>query len=339
MKTTEANINNPLNVEPSKMHELDALIGEFLTDGVISPRERDVILKRAETIGIDVDEADLYIDAQLQKIRRAARAEAKRKRGNVCPHCNAAIPLLTDKCPYCEEPITTGMMAELQSVIGNLEDALVMLKSGQDITQAKALVERYSRQAKIYFENNPKVKRLLEEIAVETKLAEKQAKRRAVFGGIWSFVSNHKKLVIFLILVLVSIIMYPDEESLLTQSEKRERARIEASEQVAELSDEIDDLLEDGKLQRAIRELEKITIPDVGGTSYVVEIYDAIFLKVIRECIEADEIDDAEILALTYRSKIANDLSWVDSACYVYLKSQYASMERDFSVLVSDYDY
>lgn len=44
--------------------ELDDLIQEYLTDGIITPKERKVLLNKAASLGLNVDEIDLYIDAQ-----------------------------------------------------------------------------------------------------------------------------------------------------------------------------------------------------------------------------------------------------------------------------------
>lgn len=45
--------------------ELSALIQEYLTDGVLTNKERQVILNKAEKMGLDRDEIDLYLDAQV----------------------------------------------------------------------------------------------------------------------------------------------------------------------------------------------------------------------------------------------------------------------------------
>lgn len=47
--------------------ELDYLIQEYLSDGIISDKERQVLLNKAQALGLNVDEVDLYIDAQQQK--------------------------------------------------------------------------------------------------------------------------------------------------------------------------------------------------------------------------------------------------------------------------------
>lgn len=48
--------------------ELNLMIQEYFTDGVITDQERKVLLRKAEKLGLDVDEIDLYITAQEQKV-------------------------------------------------------------------------------------------------------------------------------------------------------------------------------------------------------------------------------------------------------------------------------
>ena len=156
--------------------ELTDLVEEYLTDGIISTKERQVLLKKAVALGVDADEFDLYIDAQQQKADQVVDAAASKKRGKTCPFCGGVVPQLTDKCPHCGETITAEASEELQEIFDHLEDALVALKSRKDTAKSKAEVERYSRKAKMYFENNPKVQKLLKEIESEVQLAEEKNK-------------------------------------------------------------------------------------------------------------------------------------------------------------------
>lgn len=155
--------------------ELDELIQEYLTDGVITTKERMVLLKKAEKMGLDVDEVDLYIDAQQQKVDQQVDAAASKKRGKVCPFCNGPVPQLVDKCPHCGEFITPEASDELKEILEKLEDALVDFKSGRNIDRSKATVERYSRKAKTYYGNNPKIQKLLAEVEAETRESEQKA--------------------------------------------------------------------------------------------------------------------------------------------------------------------
>lgn len=156
--------------------ELEALIQEYLTDGIITAKERQVLLRKAEKLGLDVDEIDLYIDAQQQKVDQQIDAAAKKQRGQSCPYCGGSVPQLTDQCPHCGQHITVAASDELKEIIEQLEEALVDLKDTKNYERSKALTERYARKAKLYYSNNPKIKALLEEVNAEVEIADKKHK-------------------------------------------------------------------------------------------------------------------------------------------------------------------
>ena len=296
-------------------------------------------------------------EAQIQKEREAkiqelAEAEKKAK-GRTCPFCSHPLPLLVDKCPnpQCGKIVTAEASAELIEIIDKLEDALVELKSGNDYKKAKANVDKYIRRAKMYYESNPKVQKLLVEISQETEEAEKKAKNSArkqsvagVFKGIGSFIVNHKILSIIIIWFLVGAVVAicsggSEEDTYTEQLEWYEVNRNTAREDVTAICLELDDFIDNGDIKSAVRKLERLSILDLHGTDYVVQIYDPIFLKVIRELVENSDFSGAESLALSYKSRINNDLSWEKSACYTYLKSKFKANDIDFSMLKSKYDY
>ena len=325
------------------------LVEICLTDGVITAQERQVLLNKAVSLGIDPYEANLIIDAAQQKADQEVDAAARLQRGKNCPFCGGSIPQLTDKCPHCGETITAEASKELLEIIDALEDALVDLKSSDDIRKSKAQVEKYIRRANMYFENNPKVQKLLAEIAAETAEAEKKAKTSArnktilnVFKSIGNFIMSHKLLtagLAFLMFIICAATCEDDDPVVWSSRDKYDENQKVANDEVSELSDELDDLIDDGKLKEATRKLEKLTFPDLGGTSNIVSTYDGVFLKVIREYVDKGNYSKAEALALTYRSKLGNDLSWEYSSCYTYLKSKFKAANKDFSMLKSSYDY
>ena len=179
--------------------ELNALIQEYLTDGVLTDKERQVILNKAEKMGLDHDEIDLYLDAQVQKIDQQTDAAMRKQKGKTCPYCGGSVPLLTDKCPHCGENITPEASKELQDIFDNLEDALVDYKSGKNVAKSKAKVERFMRKAKMYYGNNPKIQRLLEEVEMESVKAEKKAN---------SAVRNEKLTTILVVFGLILLILF-----------------------------------------------------------------------------------------------------------------------------------
>ena len=177
--------------------ELNELIQEYLTDGVLTEKERQVILKKAEGMGLDRDEIDLYLDAQVQKIDQATDAAVRKQKSKACPYCGAPVPQLADKCPECGQFITPEASKELQEILDSLEDALVDFKSGRNIERSKATVERYARKAKMYYSNNPKIKPLLAEVEIEMEKAEKafaaEARKEALLNGANSFLNGTLK--------------------------------------------------------------------------------------------------------------------------------------------------
>jgi hypothetical protein len=189
--------------------ELDDLIQEYLTDGVLTDKERSVILRKAAGMGLDTEEIDLYLEAQVQKIQQAADAVTRQRKGKTCPYCGASVPQLTEKCPYCDQYITPEIEKKLQEILDTLEDSLESLKStkiyteyGFDFNSTKATIERYARKAKMYYGSNPKIQKLLEEIKEETEKAEKKAEKRAYF----EMYKKHAVIYSTIIVVVIGLI-------------------------------------------------------------------------------------------------------------------------------------
>ena len=71
--------------------ELEQLIQYALEDGVLTPKERAVLMKKAEAAGVDLDEFEMILEAKLHEAKKAAAAapKASNKEGEVrkCPHC------------------------------------------------------------------------------------------------------------------------------------------------------------------------------------------------------------------------------------------------------------
>ena len=170
--------------------ELEALFKEYLTDGALTDKERQVILKKAVAMGLDRDEIDLYLDAQVQKINQATDTAVRRQKGKQCPHCGAYVSQMTDKCPGCGQYITPEATKELEEILDKLEDALVSMKSWKDFDKNKAIVERYERKARMYYSNHPKVKALLAEVEGEKLKAESQIKSMKRKETITSIIKN-----------------------------------------------------------------------------------------------------------------------------------------------------
>ena len=316
--------------------ELNALIQEYLTDGVLTDKERAVILKKAEGMGLDRDEIDLYLDAQVQKIDQQTDAAVRKQKGKQCPYCGGSIPLLTDKCPHCGENITAEASEELQEIFENLEGALVDLKAGKDVAKSKATVERFMRKAKMYYGNNPKIQKLLEEVETESLKAEKAAKSNARKNTIIKILTyNWMITAAVLLAIIIGIFMMfhksPDEV---------------VKENVQNLSDQVSSYIKDGKLDEAKNCLMDFRAPkdvmekcDDWHLRIFTYTYDDIYLRVIKEYVKEGNYTDAEELASAYREKINNEASWAsENNTYKYLRNLYKKEGRDFSSLKSRLD-
>ena len=56
--------------------KLEALITAALADGVLTDKEKNLLFKKAETMGIDRDEFELVLDGRLAKRKKEMEAQA-----------------------------------------------------------------------------------------------------------------------------------------------------------------------------------------------------------------------------------------------------------------------
>lgn len=91
--------------------QMEQLIDMALADGELTEKEKQVLFKRAESMGIDLDEFEMVLDARLYKLGQrqqstgptATSAPKSDKYGDVkkCPSCGAMIESFTARCPEC----------------------------------------------------------------------------------------------------------------------------------------------------------------------------------------------------------------------------------------------
>ena len=94
--------------------QLEKLIDLALADGELTEKEKQVLFKKAEAMGVDLDEFEMVLDARLYEHNKATNiqpvsatgavaAPSSNKFGDVkkCPACGAMIQSFTTKCPEC----------------------------------------------------------------------------------------------------------------------------------------------------------------------------------------------------------------------------------------------
>ena len=106
--------------------KIEALISAALADGVLTEKEKQVLFKRAQAEGIDLDQFEMELDARLVELQKAEEAKAKAEKeksapkstkyGDVrkCPICGAMVPSLAGICPECGYEFS-GVDANLSS--------------------------------------------------------------------------------------------------------------------------------------------------------------------------------------------------------------------------------
>lgn len=102
--------------------KLEALISAALADGVLTEKEKQILFKKAEAMGIDLDEFEMVLDARLVELKKKEARENQQyqlemekaksaqlsapkseKYGDVrkCPACGAIVPSMAAKCQEC----------------------------------------------------------------------------------------------------------------------------------------------------------------------------------------------------------------------------------------------
>lgn len=87
--------------------ELEQLIQYALEDGVLTDKERSVLMRKAQEAGADMDEFEMILDAKLHEVQKAATSATQKtssnKHGEVrkCPACGAMVSAFTARCSEC----------------------------------------------------------------------------------------------------------------------------------------------------------------------------------------------------------------------------------------------
>ena len=89
--------------------KIEQLIKAALVDGVLTEKEKQILFKRAQEQGIDLDEFEMVLDARLVELQKAEKEIAEKsapksiKFGDVrkCPVCGALVPALAVSCAEC----------------------------------------------------------------------------------------------------------------------------------------------------------------------------------------------------------------------------------------------
>lgn len=89
--------------------KIESLIKAALADGVLTEKEKQVLFKKAQEAGIDLDEFEMVLDARLFELQKEEKEKAAKsapksdKYGSVrkCPACGAIVGAFKGMCQQC----------------------------------------------------------------------------------------------------------------------------------------------------------------------------------------------------------------------------------------------
>lgn len=181
----------------SSMDELKKLIDAAMADGIITSKEREVITRKAAALGMDADEVDVYLDAEIQKAELAADVAKRDKIGPVCPQCGKQVPPLTLKCDCGYEFTTNHQISSVQILSEKIEKILEKPLPNDD-KERKEEIENRDQQIREIISVFP-VPNSKEDIIEFLSLSLPKSRRK---GGFLGSMMNR-----FLIVAIITIII------------------------------------------------------------------------------------------------------------------------------------
>ena len=108
------------------MHpEIEKLIELALANGEVTEKEREIIFRKAEKLGLDSDEVEMILEGKLNQIKtKKSQLNQNTKQGVIkkCPHCGAPAKSFTDKCESCCEDFRFDTLNNLTSNLSGVEE-------------------------------------------------------------------------------------------------------------------------------------------------------------------------------------------------------------------------
>lgn len=113
--------------------KIEGLIKAALADGVLTEKEKQVLFRKAQEQGIDLDEFEMVLDARLVELQREEKEKAQKsapqsnKFGDVrkCPACGAIISSGIAVCKECgyafTETIATPSREKLYELLAQID--------------------------------------------------------------------------------------------------------------------------------------------------------------------------------------------------------------------------
>jgi len=146
---------------------IERLIDMALADGELTEKEKQVLFKKAESMGIDLDEFEMVLDARLYEKQKSmsvsqpsvqGSAPKSNKLGDVrkCPSCGAILETFTTRCPDCGHELNgIGIVSSFNALISKLEEYDKKESSNQIINMLSGGEQRRIQRKKQIISNFP----------------------------------------------------------------------------------------------------------------------------------------------------------------------------------------
>lgn len=128
--------------------QIEKLIELALADGELTEKEKQVLFKKAEAAGIDLDEFEMVLDARLFERNQTktetppVSAPKSDKFGDIkkCPSCGAIVQSFSAKCSDCGQDFSNiEANASIQKLFKMLDDVESGRKEDSGMSVGKAL--------------------------------------------------------------------------------------------------------------------------------------------------------------------------------------------------------
>lgn len=169
---------------------MEHLIDMALADGELTEKEKQVLFKKAEANGIDLDEFEMVLDARLYEKQKAMQAPQpvsvggatpnSNKLGDVkkCPSCGAIIESFITRCPDCGHELNgIGVVSSFNALVTKLEEFDKKNTGNQFLNNMFGMEQRRIQQKKQIIANYPiptSREDILEFLSMGVPLAQKR---------------------------------------------------------------------------------------------------------------------------------------------------------------------
>ena len=133
---------------------LEKLIEIALEDGVLTDKERSVLFKKAQLLGIDSDEFEMVLESRLKSRLGSQQSDKKpEKFGTIlkCPSCGSPVPAFTTKCKDCEHEFRnisankslSNLATKLENIEINIREQIIKNEWGNNDEIKKEIIMNY----------------------------------------------------------------------------------------------------------------------------------------------------------------------------------------------------